>query len=631
MPVTEDFLKNLPHSPGVYMMLEKRGKVLYVGKASSLRNRVRSYFVRHGDDRPSIPFLMKRVDSIRTILTETEKEALILENNLIKQHRPRFNVNLRDDKSFFSLKLNVSHPFPKLSLVRTQQIKPDGERYFGPYSSSRDARVTLNFILKIFPLRQCTDRQFATCKRPCLNCQMKKCLCPCAGKVDQEEYGRMVKAVTLLLQGKSADLVRDLQEEMKKASQELRFEEAARIRDSIASVNRTLEVQNVAFFHLKDQDVMGLYKGESEDYVVQVISFRMGKLLSEDSFFLGKVDLDTEEVMTSAVKQYYGSGAFVPKEILVSHPIEDPDLIETWLAELRGNKVSIRVPVRGQGSRLMALALKNAHSSYLRRAVPDTAEVSLQKIAERLGLPGPPRLIEGYDISNVAGTEPVGVKIAFKDGKPYKTVYRKYKMKGFSDQDDPGMIHQTMTRRLGRRASDPLPDLFLIDGGKSQLNAAVAALKETLGSEAPPVAAIAKARKEGEIDRIFVPNRKNHMNFPKGDPGLMLLMRVRDESHRFVHTFHSDSRHKAVIRSVLEDVPGIGTKKRDALLTKFGSLRGILNASDEDISQIKGVNGTDIERIREHFKNMEPREKADVLSTEPAEKPPIFDPESLKQ
>ncbi|MEJ2716156.1 MAG: excinuclease ABC subunit UvrC [Deltaproteobacteria bacterium] len=552
MPVDNEFLKNLPQSPGVYLMVDEKGKVLYVGKAANLRSCVRSYFVRGSDERPRIPFLMERVDRVRTILTETEKEALILENNLIKQHRPRYNVNLRDDKSFFSLKLNVSHPFPRLSLVRTQKIKPDGERYFGPYSSARDARITLKFIQSLFPLRQCTERQFATCKRPCLNCQMKRCLCPCAGKIDPEEYARMAAGVTLLLEGRSEDLVEELRSEMKGAAEGLRFEEAARIRDRLESIARTLEIQNVSFFHLKDQDAVGLVTGDAGLCAVEILAFRKGKLLSEDSFVFRNRALDAEEIMASSIKQYYGSGAFVPKEIFLSHLVESPDLLQAWLSDMRGDKVTLRVPSRGQGARLVKLALKNAENRLLREKHKSAVDRPLDRIAAKLRLPAPPHLIEGYDISNIAASEPVGVKVAFREGRPDKARYRKYKMEGFANQDDPGMIHRTLTRRLCHKDDDPLPDLLLIDGGKSQLNAAVAAVKEQLGNRGPAVAALAKGRGEREGDKLYLPNRKNPVTFPKGDPGLMLLMRVRDESHRFVHTFHSHSRKKAVIRSSLD-------------------------------------------------------------------------------
>jgi excinuclease ABC subunit C len=583
------------------MMVDSKGKVLYVGKASNLRNRVRSYFVKSGDERPSIPIMMGKVESVKTILTETEKEALILENNLIKQHRPRYNVNLRDDKSFFSLRLNVAHPFPRLTLVRTKKIKPDGAHYFGPYSSAKDARITLKFIQKLFPLRQCTERNFATCKRPCLNCQMGRCLCPCAGRVDPDEYGRMIGGVTLLLSGRSEDLVRSLKQEMQRSAKDLRFEEAARIRDRLSAVERTLEVQNVSFFHLKDQDVIALLGGESSLLVVEVLSFRQGKLLSGDSHFFSNPALEEEEILASFIKQYYGAGAFVPKEILVSHPIDQTELIEGWLSETRGNKVALRVPIRGQGMKLMDLALKNAFAAKMSEKQKDTPEKSLQRVAAKLRLSGPPETIEGYDISNTSGANPVGVKISFRDGAPDKSAYRQFRMKGFADQDDPGMIYQTIKRRLSHQEDDPLPDLFLIDGGKSQLNAAAAALTESLGEEAPPVAAIAKPRMEGAQERIFLPNRKNPITFPHGDSGLMLLMRVRDESHRFAHKTHTKRHGKRVIRSVLDDVPGIGPKKRKELLTRFGSLQMVLAATNDEMAQIKGITKKDAERIREHF------------------------------
>lgn len=605
MPIDDEFLKNLPTGPGCYLMVDAKGKVIYVGKAGNLRNRVRSYFVKGGDERPSIPFLLRRVDSIRTILTDTEKEALILENNLIKQHRPTYNVDLRDDKSFFSLKLNVSHPFPRLTLIRTQRVKPDGERYFGPYSSARDARLTLHLIQRLFPLRQCTEKQLATCKRPCLNCQMRRCLCPCTGKVDPDEYRRMVDSVSLLLEGRSEALIRKLTKDMEAAAERLMFERAARVRDVLTAVQRTLEAQNVAFFHLKDQDVIAALTAEHGLFVVQVLSFRKGNLLSSESFVIRNPALDEEEILASAIKQYYGSGGFIPKEVLLSRPIDQPELIEVWLSELRGNRVILRVPVRGQGVRLMSLAMKNARDALLREEHKDTVEKALERVATKLHLAGPPRLIEGYDISNISGSEPVGVKVAFTGGSPDKAIYRQYRIRGFSDQDDPGMIYQTITRRIGHRDEEPLPDLFLIDGGKSQLNAAVAALQEQLGSDAPPVASIAKVREEGDEERFYLRNRKNPVTFPRGDPGLMLLMRVRDEAHRFAHSFHTKRRKKSVIRSALEDVPFVGPRKRQALLNAFGSVKDLLAAEDESIAAVPGVTAKDVERIRAHFKDRE--------------------------
>jgi len=614
MPIDEAFLRDLPTSPGVYLMADRKGKILYVGKASNLRNRVRSYFVKGGDERPAVRFLVPRVDSIGTILTETEKEALILENNLIKQHKPKYNVNLRDDKSFFSLRLNVSHPFPRLTLIRTQKIKPDGEVYFGPYASARDARVTLKFIQRLFPLRQCTERQLAKCTRPCLNCQMKRCICPCSGKVDPQEYGRIVKGAVLLLQGRGEDLLKSLKEEMETAAGELRFEEAARIRDRLASVERSVEAQNVSFFHAKDQDVMGVVSGDDDLFVIAILSFRKGNLLAGESFIIRNPALDAEEVLTSCIKQYYGSDGFVPKEVLVSRPIDQPELIEAWLSEIRGNKVTIRVPVRGPGTSLVRLALKNALNALLQQKQKDSLTHALQRVAAKLQLQVLPTVIEGYDISNIAGSEPVGVKVSFRDGRPDKSRYRQYKIRGFRDQDDPGMIHQVISRRIAHRDEDPLPDLFLIDGGKSQLSAAAEALAEALGKDLPASASIAKAREEGQQERFYLPNRKNPVVFHAGDPGLMLLMRVRDEAHRFAHSFHTKSRRTAVIRSALDDVPGIGPKKRQALLTAFGSVKELLSAKDDDMVAVEGIVSKDVERIRAHFANQEAGNNAEEES-----------------
>jgi excinuclease ABC subunit C len=395
---------------------------------------------------------------------------------------------------------------------------------------------------------------------------------------------------------------------MNKSAEALRFEEAARIRDRIAAVTRTLEVQNVSFFHLKDQDAVALVNAAPDLYAVQFLAFRKGKLLSEESFVFRNPALDDEEVMASSIKQYYGSAALVPKEIFLSRQIENPDVIETWLSELRGGKVTVRVPVRGQAASLVRLALKNAANALNRETSHSASARVLERLASKLHLAGPLSLIEGYDISNVAGSEPVGVKVAFRDGMPEKSLYRKYRMRGFQDQDDPGMIHQTLTRRLGHGVEDPLPDLILVDGGKSQLNAAVAALNGQERCSTPSVASIAKGGADGEPDKIYLPNRKNPVSFPRGDPGLLLLMRVRDEAHRFVHAFHQKSRRNAVLKSALDDVPGVGPKKRNALLKAFGSVKRLLAASDDDIAATPGITRKDVEAIRGRVTESSPKD-----------------------
>ncbi|MGD9819125.1 MAG: excinuclease ABC subunit UvrC, partial [Desulfomonilaceae bacterium] len=491
-----------------------------------------------------------------------------------------------------------------LSLIRTQRIESDGEKYFGPYASARDARVTLHLIRKLFPLRQCTDRQLKTCTRPCLNCQMKRCMCPCTGNVDPDEYRRMVNSIILLLEGKSSEFTRYLQSQMQDAANNLRFEEAARLRDRLASVRRTLEIQNVSFFHQKDQDVVALETGESDTFAVAFLSFRKGNLISEESFVLKSSTLEKNEILTSALKQFYGSGASVPKEVFVSSEIEQRDLLEAWLSDLRGSKVVIRIPIRGEGRRLMGLALKNAENALLREKQKDSLKRLLERISTKLDLGIFPHLIECYDISNFAGNEAVGAKVSFLDGKPNKTGYRKFRIRDFKDQDDPGMIYQTISRRLQHPEEDPLPDLMLIDGGKSQLNAAVSVLQTMLGSKRIKVASIAKQAKEGETDKIYVPNRKNPVTFKKGDSSLLLLMRIRDEAHRFVLSFHKDYRKKKLIRSSLDQISGIGPAKQKLLLNCFGSVKGLLEASDYQIKGVRGISETEIRRIRDELKKM---------------------------
>ena len=356
--IDETFLKNLPTSPGVYLMEDSDGKVIYVGKAANIRNRVRNYFSKSGDERPKVRFLVQHISEIRTILTETEKEALLLENNLIKEHRPKYNVNLRDDKSFFSLRLNIAHPYPRLTLIRTQKIKPDSAKYFGPYSSARDARITLNLIRKIFPLRQCSDRHIATTKRPCINCQMNRCLCPCTGNLDQNEYRRMVENVSLFLEGKNEELTKALKREMELASENLRFEEAARIRDRLYAIDRTLQKQNVSFFHFKDQDVFVVLEEPDDTYVVEILSLRKGNLLAEESFIVRNSTIDEHEVLNSSIKQFYYNATSVPAEIIVPKNLERQEIIESWLSDLRGSKVRIRVGIRGPRARLDSTSVK---------------------------------------------------------------------------------------------------------------------------------------------------------------------------------------------------------------------------------------------------------------------------------
>jgi len=599
MIIDEQFLKSLPGSPGVYVMEDSKGRVLYVGKAGNLRNRVRNYFMPGADERPSVRYIVQRVRNIRTILTDTEKEDLILENNLIQEYKPKYNVDLRDDMSFVSLRLNHSHPFPRLTLVRTQRIKLDGAKYFGPYASARDARVTLKLLHNIFPLRQCTDRQLGTSTRPCLNCQMKKCLCPCTGGVSPQEYGRMVESATLFLQGRGDELIKQLKSNMQDAAVNLHFEEAARIRDLLSAVERTIETQNVSFFHQKDQDAICIIQPDPAMYVMTVLSFRKGNLLSQESFVIRNQALDTQEVLSSGIRQYYHGASRYPQEVIISQQIDQQELVESWLSGLRGTRVSIRVALRGQGFRLIALAKKNAHNAYLREMQKNLEGEVLARIAAKFGLRRVPEIIELYDISNTSGAKPVGVKVSFVQGRPVKSRYRRYQIRGFTDQNDPAMMYQVLTRRMAHCETDPPPDLVVVDGGKAQLNAAMKALEAVSETKEVSAAGIAKARNEGELDCFYLPGRKNPVLFQRGDPALLALMRMRDEAHRFAHAYHSKLRDSSSTASWLDTVPGIGPKKKKALLKAFGSVKGLLGAEDSEILKVPGVGNKDLERIRE--------------------------------
>jgi len=427
---------------------------------------------------------------------------------------------------------------------------------------------------------------------------MKKCLSPCTGKVTREEYDRVVRRAVLFLQGNSDELVSQLRKDMEDASECLHFEEAARIRDQLHAVERTIEAQNVAFFHNKDQDVVAFTEPEEGLYIMTILSLRRGNLLSEESFVIRNRALDRTEILGSALRQYYHGASTIPGDILLSEPIDQQELIESWLTSVKGGRVCTKVPSRGRGVRLIALATKNANDAYQRDKQRTTATGILQNIARRFGLSDPPTVIEAYDISNTAGVRPVGVKVSFTEGKPQTSLYRRYRIRGFTDQNDPAMIHQVVSRRIARQEHDPLPHLMLIDGGKSQLNAAHAVLRTIQNGLNVFLVAIAKGRNDGESDCFYVTNRKNPLLCRPNDPVLLFLMKVRDEAHRFAHAYHSKLRGQAIRESWLDAVPGIGPKKKQVLLKTFGSVRNLLDSSDEAILSVNGIGKKDLERLR---------------------------------
>lgn len=607
-------LDDLPVSPGVYLMKDREGTVIYVGKAVNLRSRVRSYFQPStSDTRAFIPFLEGLVGDIEVILVHNEKEALILENTLIKRHKPRFNVMLRDDKAFICLRLDETHPYPRLEVVRRMQ--QDGARYFGPYSSASAIRETLRVVNRWFQLRTCTDQVLEKRTRPCLLFQIKRCPAPCVYEVPTEDYRRNVRETVLFLEGKEPELAESLRLRMKGAAKELRFEEAARLRDQLSAIERSLEKQRTVFSEAIDQDVFGFHR-EGPDLVIEALFVRGGKLVSAQHFPFTGQEFPTEELLSSFIDQYYADGATVPEEVLLPMELEDMALKAEVLSERRGRKVRVHVPARGDKKRLIEMANKNAEQGFVERRKKDrTNEEILDRLKDKLELRRLPRRIECFDISNFQGTMVVASQVAALDGEADKARYRHYKIKGFTGQDDFASMYEVLSRRVKRGLeSGDLPDLFLIDGGKGQLNAARAAVKDAGALDLVDLASLAKSRVEGETDagsisrtdeRVFLPGRKDPLVLRQNSAELFVLTRLRDEAHRFAITFHQKLRRARNFRSVLEEIPGVGEKRRKALLRHFGSLKRVRAASPEEIAEVEGFNRALADRVAEFLRKPE--------------------------
>ncbi len=589
-------LEALPTEPGVYLMKDRRGEIVYVGKAINLRNRVRSYFTRTGDTRFFVSLLDQVLGDIETVLVHNEKEALLLENELIKKHKPRFNVLLKDDKQFISLRLDKHQAYPRLEVVRRYQ--KDGARYFGPYSSASAIRETLRIINRYFHLRTCTDHVLANRKRPCLLHQIGRCPAPCVYEVPSEEYRKSVDEVALFLEGKASELVDGLRGRMKQAAGELRFEEAARIRDQLLAIERSLERQKVATSDFKDQDVFAFHR-EGERLLVYVLYVRQGRLNGGQAFPLGSQEFPDEELLPSFVNLYYDQGNFVPEEVLLPLDTEDREALESLLSERKGEKVRVVVPKRGEKHDLVLMARKNAEQAALeRRRTRDETELVLRRLRERLHLRNLPRRIECFDISHFQGASIVASQVAATDGELDKTRYRRYRIKTLAQQDDFASMHEVISRRLRRGQEEgELPDLLVIDGGKGQLASALAAVKD-LEVEGVDVVSLAKSRdlevhdRDEESarspERVFIPGRKEPIVLRQNSAELYLLTRLRDEAHRFAITFQQKSMRRGTLRSALEDLPGVGEVRRKLLLRRFGSFKRVREAGIEELTEVLG-------------------------------------------
>jgi excinuclease ABC subunit C len=605
--LVKEQLKQLPVNPGVYLYKDKTGKILYVGKASNLRNRVHSYFQDSSDLPEKTRELVKEINSLDFYVTASEQEALILECNFIKQYRPFFNIRLKDDKGFPYIRIDLKEDWP--TITYTRRVRNDGARYFGPFTNAWSVKHTLKTLEGIFGYRSCFKQITGTDKRACLKYFLKRCAGPCIGVIGKEEYYDLVKEVILFLEGKQDEVVKGLVRRMQEAAESLDFERAARFRDQVQAIHSVIEGQRIAAKVSGEQDVIA-FTVERDQAYVQVYFIRESKLIGRESFTLTGVRAETpSQVMTSFVKQYYDNATYIPKLILLQHPIEDREAITAWLKQKRDGAVDILVPQKGKKKELVEIVAKNAAQGMEQEKIkqfaePSAIEDALKELQDLFGLSRSPARLEGYDISNIQGKEAVASMVVFDQGKPKSAHYRRFRIKTVPGANDYAMLQEVLKRRFKRAtvadASTPdtwqiLPDLVLIDGGKGQLSAAHQALIEA-GVEAIPIASLAK-----ENEEVFIPGRKEGILLPRNSPGLRLLQRVRDEAHRFALAYHTRLRKNKGLASQLDSVPGIGPVRKKALLKQFGSVRGIKAASVEDLVKVAGITHSAAEIIKEHL------------------------------
>lgn len=592
----ENSIRNAPRAPGVYLMKDGDDRVLYVGKAKNLRDRLRAYF-GGADGRAMIPFLVSRVRAVAFIVTTTEKEALILENTLIKEHRPRYNINFRDDKSYFHIRIDLKQPFPRFELIR--RPRKDGAACFGPYPSSAAAKETLRFLQSLFPLRTCRDQELKTRRRPCLEHQIQQCLAPCLGCVTTSAYHEMVRDAVAFLEGHGGALVDDLRTRMNYASENLRFEEAAALRDRLAAIAATLEKQRMVSLSGGNQDVFGIYR-EGDLSQVCTLFIRQGKLLGQKDFPLLKIGGPTQVLLSSLIKQYYDGVVDPPEAILIPESLEDQTVIAEWLTDKKGKRVSIGIARRGQGGDLLKMAHLNAENVFKRASMAaDGTEETLRLLMEKLMLNRLPERIECFDISDIGGRWAVGAMVTFLAGKAWKPGYRHFRIKNASNADDYGMLYEVLCRRY--RNKENLPDLIVMDGGKGHLNVALSVLKD-LGIEGVAAIGLAKERDDAQsFDRVYEPRRRDPVPLFRWPAAQLLLQRIRDEAHRFAVSYHRKVKEKEDLQSLLQTIPGIGPARRRALMGFFGDLRRIERASLGELQKVPGLGQSQAQKIHGFF------------------------------
>ena len=596
-------LKSVPRKPGVYIFRNEQAQVIYVGKAALLRTRMRSYFGAGRSMETRTRILREAIADFEYVVTHTEQEALHLEATLVKRHQPFFNVRLKDDKHYPYLKVDLNDPFPRIYITR--RVEKDGARYFGPYASASSIRKTLDVTKKLFPWRTCTMTITGKEARPCLEYYIHRCIAPCTAFCTQEEYAEVIRQTILFLEGRTEEVIRDLKAQMSEASEALEFERASHVRDQIRAIERVTEKQTVASTRPLDADIFGLSRKDAEA-VVQVLFVRGVKMVGTDSFTLaGAADATDGEVLGSFIKQFYESATYVPRRLVLPVEVAEAELVGAWLEERRGGPVQMLVPQRGEKMRLVQMAQENAKEAQEQahaRWLADTGktEAALDELEEELNLPATPHRIECYDISNIQGTNSVGSMVVFVDGRPRPQEYRRFKIRTVEGADDFASIAEVL-RRCFKKATAPaekdglkpqdvlkaqswktLPDLLIVDGGKGQLNAALDVMRD-LGVEHVPAAGLAKRNEE-----LFVKDMEEPIVLPRTSQALFLVQRVRDEAHRFAITYHRNLRAKRSVQSALDAVPGVGPKKKKALLRKFGSVKGVREADVDDIAATPG-------------------------------------------
>ncbi len=604
--ITEQ-LRRLPDNPGVYFMRDSTGKILYIGKALSLKNRVNTYFGQ-GPLTPKTVNMVTRVSEIDFVITGSEQEALILEMNLIKRHHPPYNVRLRDDKSFPFLKISLNEEWPRVYFTR--RVEDDGGRYFGPFASAYSVRQTLKALKIMFPFRTCKKPITGIDSRACLEYHLNRCVAPCTGAVDREEYAEVIKQVILFLEGKDDIVVNQLRKRMEQAAESLGYEKAAIIRDQIKAINSVIEGQRFATMVKGEQDAVA-FAQDGDQALAQVFFVREGKLIGKESFIVQNTEQEEPvQVMTNFVKQFYSSSTHVPRLLLLQYGIEDKTILRNWLMGKRGGVVDIEVPQRGPKKKLIDIVLKNAKQGLeqlrIKKLTATTdRQPALIEIQHELHLPGFPHRIEAYDISNIQGTSAVGSMVVMEEGKTKPSHYRRFRIKTIPGADDYAMLQEVLRRRFKRASPDSgqetgdtwkiIPDLLLIDGGKGQLNAALSVVGE-LGLEGISLAGLAKEREE-----LFIPRQTEAVRLPADSAGRLMLQHLRDEAHRFALGYHLNIRQKTAMTSTLDSVPGIGPKRKRALLRKFGSVQGIKEASIADLAGVNGINPKLAEKIKEYL------------------------------